>query len=412
MEAACHIPVEFVVFLKWGTSEICFMTRQLLDFIEYQFIYLPLSSCKEDFTVFEWRRDLPQLWDELLSVLETQGFEMTIFKQGPWSLFGITSPEIQARMSSVREKVVGILHCSGWDNLSTFNHYSDYLGLSPDDKNRFDWIITEFMNEELPLNCTRHVSQQNVYWISSNVSTWKHPLYDKYSSLLSAARAQHVMNHWKPITIFQLNFFISQKSETLELLLEICRIFNIEIRNELFLIDVVRRIYKHFTALPEINAETSNTSVDDFARLIDQERNEAKNRTKVLPVIACSECLHSTATVLCCDKFCKPCFDNIHATGRRKHHRWRSIDLEICVDCPVLAAYTCEACKDAFCPECFALAHARGMRQTHVAVCIATPIAPAVAPKTPSPWVKLADASGVPLYVSLVTRAQTRDPPT
>ena len=41
----------------------------------------------DDFTLFEWNANLEEIWDQLLTVLETQeGKDMEMWEKGPWSV--------------------------------------------------------------------------------------------------------------------------------------------------------------------------------------------------------------------------------------------------------------------------------------------------------------------------------------
>jgi hypothetical protein len=51
-----------------------------------------------------------------------------------------------------------------------------------------------------------------VYWVNNDTreSSWKHPYHDKYRRMLTAARAQRPLQHWKSIMAFQVEFMFSQ----------------------------------------------------------------------------------------------------------------------------------------------------------------------------------------------------------
>ena len=416
------------------------MTRLIKDAIEYQFVYLPKSSSKEDFTVLDWTADFPALWDRLLSLLEGQKRSLSMFELGPWSLFGVTSKQVQARIATSGTTkstglTGGILHCFGWDDVPSVQSYRAYLGMSEEEVEKFDWIVGEMMGERIPPHYTQHVSDHNMYWVDNSVggaSTWKHPFFEKYSKMLDLARKEKPLTHWRSVTIFQLRFMFAHsaefRTESLGSLLELGRIFKTNLAQEPFLIHTFKRMFRHFLRVESISLETSSRAIDDFLSAIDRERQEDKalakavdiERTRLETASLCVECGEATAVQLCrdCggDIFCDSCFSKIHSTGSRQSHCRSQICLAQCAECATaVARLLCTFCGDSFCDACFVRVHARGGRRSHAPVVVRTKtLAARNVPELErkrSPWVRLADTDSVPLYVNLVSLEQRRDQP-
>ena len=60
---------------------------------------MPKSSVADDFTLFEWNSNLADLWDQFLTVLETQARkDLAMWEKGPWHVFGVTDETVQAAL--------------------------------------------------------------------------------------------------------------------------------------------------------------------------------------------------------------------------------------------------------------------------------------------------------------------------
>lgn len=82
IEGKYNIPIGYKAIIKWDDDEVVFMTREGSFGPEFQIIYLPKSAVAEDFTLFEWNPNIAELWDQLLTVLETQDRDMSMFASG------------------------------------------------------------------------------------------------------------------------------------------------------------------------------------------------------------------------------------------------------------------------------------------------------------------------------------------
>ena len=178
-----HIPVGYKAIAKWCEDEIGFMTKEDQFGPAFKIVYLPKSEVVADFTNFSWTTNMTELWGSLLTVLEQQDKDMSMFKKGPWHTFGITDDAVQNWFC---DKLLS-------KNQSTVQEYSDYLGMVSPIDDQFIWICYQMMNDPLPPNVYQYVNMTGeVYWndaaAKDGVSFWKHPHYDKYRSILDRAR--------------------------------------------------------------------------------------------------------------------------------------------------------------------------------------------------------------------------------
>ena len=182
-EGKYHIPVGYKAIAKWCEDEIGFMTKEDQFGPAFKIVYLPKSEVVADFTNFSWTTNMTELWGSLLTVLEQQDKDMSMFKKGPWHTFGITDDAVQNWFC---DKLLS-------KNQSTVQEYSDYLGMVSPIDDQFIWICYQMMNDPLPPNVYQYVNMTGeVYWndaaAKDGVSFWKHPHYDKYRSILDRAR--------------------------------------------------------------------------------------------------------------------------------------------------------------------------------------------------------------------------------
>ncbi|CAD7939699.1 unnamed protein product [Amoebophrya sp. A120] len=469
IEGKYHIPVGYKAIIKWDEDEIVFMTREGSFGPEFQIIYLPKSAVAEDFTLFEWNPNIAEIWDQLLTVLETQDKDMGMFAAGPWQTFGVTEDTVQIAVAqNVDQKTVvdGILYCANGTQ-PTLEECERYLGFNYDTDEPYSWVVHEFMNEPLPSDYYQYCSNGMFYWVDGRTqeSTWKHPHYDKYKQMLQVCRKQKTLPHWKAIMAFQIEFLFSTlftweaevsgvypKEETVENVLEMARIFKIDIKNEPYLVHVLKRALRHYAVV--VKEKRAVQDVEDFRNLMQRyrdivgnyERAKAAQEQQTRAVMQCVECAPSANprdAVLYCDHcrdlFCQQCFDRLHSKGRRKHHRRTWVELGTCAECEeALAVYHCVQCQDAYCGECFQEWHQRGGRRNHVPIILRsfstqTHKVPAISTfdfgnisaaavtlgggaahnlaRALSPWIAFDDESDIRVYYNVQTDERRRDLP-
>ncbi|KAF4714565.1 hypothetical protein FOZ62_023242, partial [Perkinsus olseni] len=406
IEGKYHIPVNYKAILKWGDDEMVVLTRQGPFGPEFQIIYLPKSTVADDFTLFDWNSNMTQLWDELLTVLETMDEggtrDMTVFTQGPWYVFGLTEDAVQLELDKVKKKddtedlVDGILYCEEPDK-PTLEEYQRYLGVQPEVDDHFVWISHEFMNESLPANYYQYTNAGMVYWVNAvtQESTWKHPHYDKYKKMLSAARINRPLPHWKTIMSFQVEFLFSElfnlndpsktdfdvPIETVNNVFELARIFKVDIKEEPYLTHVLERALRHYADV--VRSKRAVGGVEEFRNLMQRYRDVVQQFEKaneleseqVTSLRQCVECPddNKEPAVLYCDNckdmLCQPCFDRLHCKGQRQNHKRTWVELGICAECDSsLAQLHCVQCQDALCYSCYEQIHIRGGRRNHVPI--------------------------------------------
>jgi hypothetical protein len=468
VEGKYHIPEGYKSIVKWDEDEVVFMTRRGVFGPEYQILFLPKSAVADDFTLFEWNANLNEIWDQLLTVLETQDKDMSMWEKGPWYTFGITEDTVQIAVeqgAGDAAVVDGIMTCMEGSHPSFFE-YAQYLGFMQDSDDNYQWIVNEFMSQELPPNFAEYMTDQMMYWVDQNTqqSTWKHPLYDKYNLMLKAARQKRPVPHWRTIMTFQIDFLFQQlftwenemsgeypPVETIENVKELARIFKVDMKEECYLTHVLQRALRHYAGI--VKAKKPIGEIDDFRALMQRyrdlvgqfERAKKVEEQQVDDLIQCIECPEDNKKVavlycdVCQDMFCQVCFDRLHSKGRRQEHTRTWVELGSCIECErSLAVFHCVQCQDAFCKECFEEWHTRGGRRNHTPIvlrsynitaqkipstgtfrdgrlsCAAVTIGSSAArnlAKALSPWLAFEDESQIKIYYNMQSGESRRDAP-
>ena len=65
--------------------------------------------------------------------------------------------------------------------------YERYLGFNYHSDEAYSWVVHEFMRDDVhQKDYYQYSSEGMIYWVDSRTSesTWKHPLYDKYKTML------------------------------------------------------------------------------------------------------------------------------------------------------------------------------------------------------------------------------------
>merc|ERR1719197_1562438 len=114
--------------------------------------------------------------------------------------------------------------------------------------------------------------------------------------------------------------------ETVENVMEMARIFSVDIRNEPYLVHVLQRALRHYANV--VREKRKVKDVEDFWNMIlrykdivaqfeQSSREEEKLMRQKQKCVQCED----TRAVLFCDQckdyFCQGCYDRLHARGRR-----------------------------------------------------------------------------------------------
>lgn len=455
IEGKYDIPVGYKCIIKWDEDEIVFMTRQGTFGPEFQIVYLPKSPVPEDFTMFEWNANVAEIWDQFLTVIEgKEDRDMRLFNQGPWRTFGVTRDEVQIALKhGVDQKTVvdGILYCA--DGVApNLQEHMRYIGFDPATDGNFVWICQAFKDEQKPPNYFQYVKDGMVYWVEATTqeATWKHPLYEKYQRMLQVARFQKPLPHWKSIMAFRIEFLLGQVFtweceatgeypvvETVDNVIEMARIFGVDIKNEPYLVHVLKRALRHYSTV--VKEKRKVTHVEDFRALMQRYRDlvgqfemareiEAKKMQKMKVCVQCDE----KDAVLFCDQckdfFCQECFDRLHSRGRRQTHRRTWVEMGLCAECQEsVALFHCVQCADLYCRDCYHEWHVRGGRRNHIPIILRSfnsqthTLAEATSAmgtgsgkilgQARSPWFAFSDENNVKLYYNILTGESRRDMP-
>lgn len=455
IEGKYDIPVGFKVIIKWEDDEIVFMTRQGTFGPEFQIVYLPQSPTPEDFTVFEWNANIAEIWDQFLTVIEgKEDRDMRLFNQGPWRTFGVTRDEVQMALKQGTDQktiVDGILYCADGIEPDLQEHMR-YLGVDPATDENILWIFTAFKEEPLPPWFSQYVKDGMVYWVDERTTeaTWKHPHYDKFRKMLQVARNQKPVPHWKSIMEFRIEFLLSNiftweaeasgefpLVETVDNVIEMARIFGVDIKNEPYLVHVLKRALRHYGNC--VKEKRKVKDVEDFRNLMHRYRDLVSQyeqamsieEKRVAKMKICVQCDERDAVLFCdqCkDFFCQGCFDRLQSRGRRQNHRRTWVEMGMCAECvESIALFHCVQCADLYCRDCFQEWHVRGGRRNHIPIILrsfnsqthqlpeATPAmgtgAAQILAKARSPWVEFIDENNVKLYYNILTTESRRDKP-
>jgi len=461
IEGKYDIPVGYKVIIKWDDDEIVFMTRQGSRGFgpEFQIVYLPKSPVPEDFTMFEWNANIAEIWDQFLKVVEGhEDRDLRLFNQGPWRTFGVTRDEVQIALKQGTDNktiIDGILYCADGQTPNLQEHMR-YLGFDPATDENFLWICEAFRSDPKPSNFFQYVNDGMVYWVdaTTNEPTWKHPHYDKYRAMLQAARTQKPLAHWKSIMAFRIEFLLSniftweveeevQRGgeyplvETVANVLEMERIFGVDIKNEPYLVHVLKRALRYYGNA--VKEKRRVTDVGDFRDLMqryrdmvsqfEQMREEETKRVQAMKI--CVQCDTQDAVLFCdqCkDFFCQMCFDRLHAKGRRQTHRRTWVEMGHCSECQEsIALFHCVQCADLYCRDCYQEWHVRGGRRNHIPIVLRSfnsqthslpdakmamgTGAAGVLAQARSPWFAFVDENNVKLYYNIHTEESRRDMP-
>mmetsp|Transcript_117246 Transcript_117246/g.373482 ORF Transcript_117246/g.373482 Transcript_117246/m.373482 type:complete len:576 (-) Transcript_117246:215-1942(-) len=459
IEGKYDIPVGYKVIIKWDDDEIVFMTRQGHLGPEFQIVYLPKSPVPEDFTMFEWNANIAEIWDQFLKVIEGhEDRDLRLFKQGPWRTFGVTRDEVQIALKQGTDNktiIDGILYCADGEKPNLQEHMR-YIGFDPETDEDFVWICEAFRNEPKPPAMFQYVSSNMVYWADATTqeTSWKHPHYDKYRQMLQAARMQKPVAHWKSIMAFRIEYLLSSiftweveeavqnggeypLVETVDNVLEMERVFGVDVKNEPYLVHVLKRALRHYGNA--IKEKRRVKDVEDFRNLMNRYRDlvgqfeamREEEAKRVAKLKVCVQCDDKDAVLFCdqCkDFFCQGCFDRLHAKGRRMNHRRTWVEMGMCAECvESIALFHCVQCADLYCRDCYQEWHVRGGRRNHVPIVLrsfnsqthmlsdATPAmgtgASKILAQARSPWFAFKDENNVNLYYNIMTGESRRDMP-
>jgi len=225
--------------------------------------------------------------------------------------------------------------------------------------------------------------------------------------------------------------------ETVENVIEMARIFGVDIKNEPYLVHVLKRALRHYGNC--VKEKRKVKDVEDFRNLIHRYRDlvsqyeqaMAIEEKRVSKMKICVQCDERDAVLFCdqCkDFFCQGCFDRLHSRGRRQSHRRTWVEMGMCAECvESIALFHCVQCADLYCRDCFQEWHVRGGRRNHIPIILrsfnsqttvladATPAmgtgASQILAQARSPWVSFTDENNVKLYYNILTSDSKRDMP-
>jgi hypothetical protein len=451
LEGRHDIPIGYKCIIKWEQDEVVFMTRQGAAGPEYQIVYIPQEPDPDEFTIFQWNPEMPAVWDQFCSaVLDRQeGRDMKLFANGPWKAFGVTHEKVQSVLrqesDSKSQHIFGYMYAED-GKAPNLREHMEYLGFQDSDED-YLWVCQAFKNEPLPRGIRMHIKDTVACWVDEHdpkrTMTLKHPHYDKYKKMLKEAQTRKPVAHWKSIMQFRIEFLLNgiytwecemsknyPPVETVENVLEMGRILDVNIRKEPYKVHVLKRALRHYAGC--VREKRKITDVNDFrimmqrySDIIEQfehtRRQEAKLELPTKICVHCSDDAQEPAVLYCneCKDFlCQGCFDWLHSRGRRANHKRTWVRTGWCAECKnelekSVALFHCVQCSDLYCRDCFAEWHVRGGRRNHIPIILRSydektmgvgseqSLVAQILDKARSHWFPFYDANGIRTFHNL-----------
>lgn len=225
--------------------------------------------------------------------------------------------------------------------------------------------------------------------------------------------------------------------ETVENVIEMARIFGVDIKAEPYLVHVLQRALRHYGRAVQEKRRVKD--VEDFRNLMQRYRDlvgqfeaaKDEEAKRVMKLKVCVQCDEKDAVLFCdqCRDFlCQGCFNRLHARGRRQSHRRTWVEMGMCAECQEsIALFHCVQCADLYCRDCFQEWHIRGGRRNHIPIVLrsfnsqthripaATPAmgtgAAKIIAQARSSWFCFVDENNVKLYHNIQTGESRRDMP-
>merc|ERR1712151_782455 len=156
------------------------------------------------------------------------------------------------------------------------------------------------------------------------------------------------------------------------------QIFGVNIKDEPYLVHVLRRALRHYGAA--VREKRKVKDIEDFRQLMIRYRElvgqfesaRDEETKKIQRMKICVQCDAKDAVIFCdqCrDFFCQGCFDRLHSRGRRTNHRRTWVEMGMCAECQEsIALFHCVQCADLYCRDCFQEWHVRGGRRNHIPI--------------------------------------------
>lgn len=317
---------------------------------------------------------------------------------------------------------------------------AELIGMDVVNEPQYMWIAEEASRATLPEDWKELTNEDGdtlYYHMIERRLQKEHPLIDRYKQVYHKARsytkkvvagnAGDIIEESDAILSAIVSQVMGRANKALppatpDIIEGLAKLLGINSTKEFFL---VRCIKQTLEAYVEKKFDLATILVDlkepiEFLRQIRHKQNKVDVIRRPTSIVMCQECEKKAAVVKCeqCkDYFCQDCFNNTHATGKRRahitsdveqlvcaayedrvatcqcvqcglfyseegflyvhafdatrpdlrNHLKRVINGLVCLECEHYnASVLCEDCVDLFCTECFIKLHRKGKRRQHV----------------------------------------------
>ncbi|CEM13891.1 unnamed protein product [Vitrella brassicaformis CCMP3155] len=398
--------------------------------VDKTYVYMeirPGEGAPEFRTAFEtpeniiegWTSNVDELWSKTLRLLErkkllTEG-ALDELDGDPFYLMGLSDPTTQNTLKKASTQPV--LRCLG--NRPTIEEWALYIEADLDEADApFKWVVESFASMELPPPWTSYKGVGSIVCYlnnETNQTTWKHPFFDYFKSLLEHCRHATHEEHLK-LRITRMLWSFEAESMSIsslqhpllspQWLLSFAEILSIDLVQEPYVCRTLKTYLKHFAHQYRHYQQVEEQDVVQLLEAIDIERDKADEIHDLLAgkteepniddlasgQMMCVECApHASAdntaaggpmmlekpaaegdavaagttgkvaTIFCTscnDSFCEACFTKIHGKGDRRNHRpVRLIPCSRCLTLP--AKLQCTYTFENFCHRCYAMIHVK-----------------------------------------------------
>ena len=205
-----------------------------------------------------------------------------------------------------------------------------------------------------------------------------HPVIHKYSQLLAKQKAfsnssnilSNLLDDSKQVELYEIIRLLKDRQSrgmapvTPSILQRLSVLLQVDHHKEFQLVRCIRRTLEIFLEQQHDLTRLLTDLSEPIISLRQAYASQIKEDIAQLPthVIFCQECESRSAIVKCkaCgDYFCRPCFQNMHATGNRRFHPTLEVEQLVCIICDrEISSSQCIQCGTFFCDNCFTELHA------------------------------------------------------
>eukprot|EP00747_Dinoflagellata_sp_TGD_P161997 gnl/TRDRNA2_/TRDRNA2_179117_c0_seq1.p1 gnl/TRDRNA2_/TRDRNA2_179117_c0~~gnl/TRDRNA2_/TRDRNA2_179117_c0_seq1.p1 ORF type:complete len:610 (+),score=123.44 gnl/TRDRNA2_/TRDRNA2_179117_c0_seq1:84-1913(+) len=346
------VPAGFTAGVPVDDQMIYFHTREGAMGPEYQVTYTRADEAGGDEPayqmVIDWKDDVDAVWVEALQILEESGElsedALAFLDADPLFLFGIADPATQRALDKSLQ--VPMLRCIG--QRPCLEEWFAYLNADEVGDADYKWVVESFAEVELPPPWTSFKGVGSVVCYlnnDTNETTWKHPYYEYFATLLNHCRRSTREEHIK-LRINRVLWAYENESRTdvqhqmplvsPKYVRNMADILGVELVEEPYMVRTLKTFLKAFSQMYH-EGELDTQEVKWCLEIVENERAK----------VAVSKNLH---------------MENDPADQIEAHVHAQLF----CIECNIVASCYCPECADCFCESCFERLHSRGHRASHI----------------------------------------------